>query len=64
MDEDKEAAFLFEFFVENVIMPPGRWVLDQVGVRHTHEHEIAALFTGLAFWAFAVFLVFALVLGW
>ncbi|GMP02742.1 MULTISPECIES: hypothetical protein [Bradyrhizobium] len=64
MDEDKEAAFLFDFIIDNVIKPPGRWVLDQFGVRGPHEHETAALFTGLAFWAFVVFLVFALVLGW
>lgn len=64
MDEDKEASVLFEFVIDNVVKPPGQWVLDQVGVRHPHEHEMAAIFTGLAFWAFVVFLVFALVLGW
>ena len=64
MDDDKEASVLFEFLVENVIKPPGQWLLDQIGVPHPHEREMASLFTGLAFWAFVVFLVFALVLGW
>ncbi|MDH6262637.1 hypothetical protein [Bradyrhizobium sp. BR13661] len=64
MDEDEEAWFIFTFFVENVIKPPGHWVLDQCGVRQPHEHETASLFTGLAFWAFVVFLAFALVLRW
>lgn len=53
-----------KFLVEHVITPPGRWVLEQFGVGRPHEHDIASLFTGLAFWAFVVFLVFALVLGW
>ncbi|PIS99587.1 hypothetical protein TSA1_01530 [Bradyrhizobium nitroreducens] len=64
MDDDKEASVLFDFLVENVIKPPGRWLLDQFGVRHPHEREMAALVTGLAFWAFVVFLACALVLGW
>jgi hypothetical protein len=50
------------YLVERVIKPPGRWVLEQVG--EPCPTEIASLVTGLAFWAFVVFLVFALVLGW
>lgn len=50
------------FLVKRVIMPPGQWVLEQVG--EPRPTEIASLVTGLAFWAFVVFLVFALVLGW
>ncbi|MBR0817901.1 hypothetical protein [Bradyrhizobium liaoningense] len=50
------------FLVKRVIMPPGRWVLEQFGERR--PSEMASLFTGLGFWAFVVFLVFALVLGW
>ncbi|MGX1322880.1 hypothetical protein AB7M17_006333 [Bradyrhizobium sp. USDA 377] len=50
------------FLVKRVIMPPGRWVLEQVG--EPRPTEIASLVAGLAFWAFVVFLVFALVLGW
>jgi hypothetical protein len=63
MDDDDDWD-LIKFFVENVITPPGRWVLEQVGVRHAHEHEIASLVTGIAFWAFVVCLVLALVLRW
>ena len=62
MDDDKEASLLFDFIIENVIKPPGRWMLEQVG--EPRPTEIASLVTGLAFWAFIVFLVFALVLGW
>jgi len=50
------------FLVKHVIMPPGRWVLEQVG--KPRPTEVASLVTGLAFWAFVVFLVFALVLRW
>lgn len=50
------------FLVKRVIVPPGRWVLEQVG--DPNPTEVASLVTGLAFWAFVVFLVFALVLGW
>jgi len=53
---------VFEFLVKRVIMPPGQWVLEQVG--DPRPTEIASLVTGSAFWAFVVFLVFALVLGW
>ena len=53
---------VFEFLVKRVVVPPGRWVLEQVG--DPDPSEIASLVTGLAFWAFVVFLVFALVLGW
>jgi hypothetical protein len=53
---------VFDFIVERVIMPPGRWVLEQAG--NPRPTDIASLVTGLAFWAFVVFLVFALVLGW
>ena len=53
---------VFEFLLKHVITPPGRWVLEQVG--EPLPTEIASLVTGLAFWAFVVFLVFALVLGW
>ena len=49
------------FLVEHVITPPGQWVLEQFGVRR--PHEIGSLFTGLAFGAFVVLLVFAVVLG-
>ncbi|MEH2485392.1 hypothetical protein [Bradyrhizobium sp. AZCC 2230] len=55
---------VFDFFVEHVITPPGRWVLQQLGVRRPHEHELASLFTGLAFWGLTGFLVFAVVMGW
>ncbi|MGT2438534.1 hypothetical protein ACU4GH_25280 [Bradyrhizobium betae] len=61
MDQD---TYIFDFFVQHVITPPGRWVLEQIGVRHPQEHELASLFIGIAFWAVAVFLGFALVLGW
>ena len=60
MDEDfvdDAVAFL----VKRVIMPPGRWVLEQVG--DPDPSEIASLVTGLAFWSFVVFLVFARVRG-
>ncbi|UWU81168.1 hypothetical protein N2603_22665 [Bradyrhizobium huanghuaihaiense] len=50
------------FLVKRVGMPPGRWVLEQIG--DPRPTETASLVTGLAFWAFVVFLVFALVLGW
>jgi hypothetical protein len=50
------------FLVKRVVMPPGRWVLEQVG--DPRPTEIASLVTGLAFWTFVVFLVFALVLWW
>ncbi|WIW49468.1 hypothetical protein ML401_15690 [Bradyrhizobium sp. 62B] len=50
------------FLVKHVVMPPGRWVLEQFGERD--PTEIASLVAGLTFWAFVVFLVFALVLGW
>lgn len=50
------------FLVKRVVMPPGRWVLEQVG--EPRPTEVASLVTGLAFWAFVVFLVFALVLRW
>jgi hypothetical protein len=50
------------FLVKRVITPPGQWVLEQFG--EPRPNEIASLVTGLAFWAFVVFLVFALVLGW
>jgi hypothetical protein len=50
------------FLVKRVITPPGQWVLEQFGERR--PNEIASLFTGIAFWTFVVFLVFALVLGW
>ncbi|MCP3444343.1 MULTISPECIES: hypothetical protein [unclassified Bradyrhizobium] len=53
---------VFEFLVKHVVMPPGRWVLEQVG--DPDPTEIASLVTGLTFWAFVVCLVFALVLGW
>ncbi|MCK1360155.1 hypothetical protein [Bradyrhizobium sp. 199] len=61
MDDDDD-WFLIKFLVENVIKPPGRWVLEQIG--DPRPTEIASLVTGLAFWAFVVVLVFALVLGW
>lgn len=63
MDDD-DTYDLVKFFGENVIKPPGRWVLEQFGVRRPHEHETASLFTGIAFWALVVVLVFAVVLGW
>ncbi|MCK1303249.1 hypothetical protein IVB33_09685 [Bradyrhizobium sp. 24] len=63
MNDDNDYEVL-KFFVENVIKPPGRWLLEQFGVRRPHEHETAPLFTGIAFWAFVVFLVCALVLRW
>ena len=63
MDDD-EASDLFDYLVVKVVMPPGRWVLEQFGVRRASERDIASIITGMAFWAFAVFLVFALVLGW
>ena len=55
---------VFDFFVEHVIRPPGRWLLEQLGVRRPNEHEVASLFTGLAFWALSGFRVFAVVMGW
>ncbi|WP_158228785.1 hypothetical protein [Bradyrhizobium sp. Y36] len=58
MDDDDVISFL----VNRVVMPPGRWVLQQVG--EPSPSDIASLVTGLAFWAFVVFLVFALVRGW
>ncbi|AJA63180.1 hypothetical protein JQ582_27730 [Bradyrhizobium japonicum] len=61
MDDD-EIDDVISFLVKRVITPPGRWVLEQVG--DPSPTEIASLITGLAFWAFVVFLVFALVLGW
>lgn len=64
MDDGDDTSETVKFFVENVIKPPGRWVLEQFGVHRRDEHEIASLFTGIAFWAFVVFLVFAVVLGW
>ncbi|MGL9617567.1 hypothetical protein QRQ56_06170 [Bradyrhizobium sp. U531] len=60
MDDDIDDAI--SFLVKRVVMPPGRWVLEQVG--DPRPSEIASLVTGLAFWAFVVFLAFALVLGW
>ncbi|MBR1173612.1 hypothetical protein JQ617_06565 [Bradyrhizobium sp. KB893862 SZCCT0404] len=50
------------FLVKRVVVPPGQWVLEQVG--EPRPTEIASLVTGLTFWAFVVCLVFALVLGW
>jgi hypothetical protein len=61
---DDDTHDTIKFVVDHVITPPGRWVLEQIGVRHPQEHEIASLFIGIAFWAFVVVLVFALVLGW
>jgi len=61
MDDD-DIDDVISFLVKRVVIPPGRWVLEQVG--DPRPTEIAALVTGLAFWAFVVFLVFALVLGW
>jgi len=61
MDEDFIDDTI-RFLVKRVIMPPGQWVLEQVG--EPSPSELASLVTGLAFWAFVVFLVFALVLGW
>ncbi|MBR0839801.1 hypothetical protein JQ607_06300 [Bradyrhizobium liaoningense] len=61
---DDETYDIFKLLVENVIMPPGRWLLEQFGVRHPHEHETAPLFAGLAFWALVVLLACALVLRW
>jgi hypothetical protein len=53
---------VFEFLVKHVVAPPGRWILEQVG--DPDPTDVASLVTGLAFWAFVVGLVFALVLGW
>ncbi|HEV2159553.1 hypothetical protein [Bradyrhizobium sp.] len=64
MDDEDETWDTIKFFVEYVIIPPGRWVLEQFGVHPRDEHETASLFTGIAFWVLVVFLVFALVLGW
>ncbi|QDP26322.1 hypothetical protein [Bradyrhizobium cosmicum] len=61
VDQD---TYIFNVFVQHVIVPPGRWVLEQIGVRHPQDHELAALVIGIAFWAFAVVLGVALVLGW
>ncbi|WBL75268.1 hypothetical protein I3J27_19655 [Bradyrhizobium xenonodulans] len=60
--DDEDIDDVISFLVKRVIMPPGRWVLEQVG--DPRPSEIASLVTGLAFWAFVVFLVFALVLKW
>ncbi|BAL76707.1 hypothetical protein [Bradyrhizobium cosmicum] len=60
VDQD---IYIFDVFVQHVITPPGRWVLEKIGVRHPQDHELAALFIGIAFWAFAVVLGVALVLG-
>ena len=40
-------TYIVTFLVENVIMPAGRWVLEQVG--DPRPTEIASLVTGLAF---------------
>ncbi|MBW7968594.1 hypothetical protein [Bradyrhizobium sp. BR 10289] len=61
MDDD-DIDDVISYLVKRVIMPPGRWVLEQVG--DPDPTAIASLVTGLAFWAFVVLLVFALVLGW
>jgi hypothetical protein len=61
MDEDFVGDTI-AFLVKRVVMPPGRWVLEQIG--ESNPSEVASLVTGLGFWAFVVFLVFALVLGW
>ena len=61
MDDD-DIDDVISYLVKRVVMPPGRWVLEQVG--DPRPTEIASLVTGLAFWAFVVLLVFALVLGW
>ncbi|MCK1653839.1 hypothetical protein IVA88_20685 [Bradyrhizobium sp. 149] len=63
MDDDT-IDDIIRVLVKRVITPPGRWVLEQFGVRYPYEHETASLFTGLAFWVLVVFLVFAVVLGW
>ena len=60
MDDDIDDVI--SFLVKRVVMPPGEWVLQQVG--QARPSEIASLVTGLAFWAFVVLLAFALVLGW
>ncbi|MDN5003877.1 hypothetical protein ACFQZO_23860 [Bradyrhizobium sp. GCM10027634] len=62
--DDKFISDMVTFLAENVITPPGRWVLEQFGVRHPREHEIASLFTGIAFWVLVVVPVCTLVLGW